>query len=213
MLQLRDPIPIAAASSPVPRELHLRRIKDQAGNDPTNHAREQGLVMPPSLHDDYQPLGLAQLLAEDLRLAQLTIEPSYYCNLSCRFCSLPTDSKIHLDWDQVRPIVQLLRLGGLRWAVIAGGEPGISPRIEEILADLRGLDMRATMLTHGLWAANRAYARRLVDAGLCEINMSIKSVDNGRFKSLCGSGSFDKQIAGLAHLGELVGGAASIACW
>lgn len=187
------------------RELRFCRIKEDPRWDPTNHARRQGAVAPPSLRDDYAPIGLEELLQEDLRLAQLTIEPSYFCNLGCGFCELPVDSRTHLDWDRVRPLIQLLRLGGLRWAVLAGGEPGISPRIEEMLSDLAGMDIRVTMLSHGLWAANRSYAQRLVNAGLGEINVSIKSVDNARFKWLCGAGSFDRQMRALSHLGELVG--------
>jgi len=196
---------LTAAVATTRGELRLSRIKEDPHWDPTNRARRQGAVMPPSLRDDYAPISLPELLEEDLRIAQLTIEPSYYCNLSCRFCALPTDSKIHLDWDRIRPVIQLLRLGGLRWAVLAGGEPGISPRIGEILSDVASLGIRTTMLTHGMWAANRTYAKRLVDAGLCEVNMSIKSVDNDRFKALCGAGSFDRQMQGLSALSDLVG--------
>jgi MoaA/NifB/PqqE/SkfB family radical SAM enzyme len=187
------------------RALHLRRIGDQASQDPTNLLRTEGLTSPPDLQRDYREIVLKDLLDEDLRIAQLTIEPSYYCNLSCQFCALPVDSKTQLDWDKVRSIVKLLRLGGLRWAVIAGGEPGIAPRILEILGDLSAIGIRATMLTHGMWAANRAFLEKVVDAGLSEINMSIKSVDNPRFKALCGSGSIDRQMQGLSNLSAMVG--------
>jgi hypothetical protein len=60
------------------RALHLRRIGDQASQDPTNLLRTEGLTSPPDLQRDYREIVLKDLLDEDLRIAQLTIEPSYY---------------------------------------------------------------------------------------------------------------------------------------
>lgn len=187
------------------RQLFLRKIRDCSYLDPANITRKIGTVAPPNLNLDYVPISLEDLLREDLSDAQLTIEPSYFCNLSCKFCDLPINSRQQLNWVKIKPIIQLLALGGLKWSVLAGGEPGISKQTPMIISDLVAMGIRATMLSNGMWAVNKKYLNKVIASGLSEVNVSIKTTLNKNFPTLFGRGSFDIQLTALKYISERIG--------
>jgi radical SAM protein with 4Fe4S-binding SPASM domain len=91
-----------------------------------------------SLHDVQQPrfaLGLG-----------LTNE----CNLSCAFCYRDPSRVDRLDLEQVRALLERLPAASVN---LGTGENGMHPRFREMLAFLRGLDIKLTMTSNGLSAA------------------------------------------------------------
>lgn len=157
----------------------------------------------PRADSDYSPIGLAEILALDLRGGTLLIDPSFLCDLRCTFCRLPVASPTAIDWDRVLTTVRLLAFAGLRSSVIGGGEPGLRPELPRILRDLREAGMRSALLTHGLWARSRTRLDAVLAEGLDAMHMSLKGFDRASFAQTTGrERSFDHQRVALVHLTE-----------
>lgn len=138
-------------------------------------------------------------VATDLRIS-LTDR----CNLRCRYC-MPAAG---LDWlpeQQLLRIDELARLMkiavnrlGITSVRFTGGEPLLSPNLEEAVAKAAGLQPRPeiSLTTNGVGLARRAAA--LAEAGLDRINVSLDSVDPARFASITRRDRLADVVAGLA---------------
>jgi cyclic pyranopterin phosphate synthase len=138
-------------------------------------------------------------IATDLRVS-LTDR----CNLRCTYC-MPAEG---LDWqpdDEVLNHVELLRL--VRIAVellgvtdirLTGGEPMLRPGLEDLVAEIVGLNPRPrlSMTTNGIGLAKRA--AKLVAAGLDRINVSLDTVDPETFKTITRRDRLPHVLAGMA---------------
>ena len=112
------------------------------------------------------------------------------CNLRCQYC-MPAEG---LDWlpkAEVltnEEIIRLIRVGVTRLGIttvrLTGGEPLLRPDLEWLvaaIADLQPAPMIA-LTTNGIGLAGRA--RRLADAGLDRINVSLDTLDPTTFKRI-----------------------------
>ncbi|HZQ33631.1 MAG TPA: GTP 3',8-cyclase MoaA [Mycobacterium sp.] len=138
-------------------------------------------------------------IATDLRVS-LTDR----CNLRCTYC-MPADG---LDWlpaeRLLRPdeLIRLLRLAVTRLGITSvrftGGEPLLSKHLEDIVEATAGLQPRPeiALTTNGVGLDRRA--RRLADAGLDRINISLDTVDAARFAAITRRDRLADVLAGLA---------------
>lgn len=159
---------------------------------------------PPSPDRDYVSASFSELLKQDTRDGLLIFDPSYYCNIECTFCSLPIHEKFRINWDRIRKHIPLLVLSGMRRAVITGGEPGILPNLTDIISDLRGWGCGFVMLfSHGLWANNEKQLKRVIDAGMSGITISIKAFDDEVAESITRKKLvFSRQLTAIRKIGE-----------
>lgn len=166
------------------RRVFLRVVAARAELDPVDSSRGARGPDAPDLSSDFVETSLSELLAMDLARATLTFDPSFVCDLRCRFCDLPVTSKLTIDWSGVAAVVSALVLVGLRDVHIIGGEPGLHPGIEDLLRRLRDLGVRVTVFTHGMWAVRPARLERLLDAGAQRFVMSLKAFDEETFQAI-----------------------------
>lgn len=138
-------------------------------------------------------------IATDLRVS-LTDR----CNLRCTYC-MPAEG---LDWmpdDQVLNHVELVRL--LRIAVerlgitdirLTGGEPMLRPGLEDLVAEITGLNPRPrlSMTTNGIGLAKRA--EKLAAAGLDRINVSLDTINPVTFEKITRRDRLAHVLAGMA---------------
>ena len=113
-----------------------------------------------------------------------------------------------LDWlpdQQLLRIDELARLMkiavnrlGITSVRFTGGEPLLSPNLEEAVAKAAGLQPRPeiSLTTNGVGLARRAAA--LAEAGLDRINVSLDTVDPARFASITRRDRLADVVAGLA---------------
>ncbi|MBM7771589.1 cyclic pyranopterin phosphate synthase [Actinokineospora baliensis] len=149
--------------------------------------------------DDARLIDRFGRVATDLRVS-LTDR----CNLRCTYC-MPAEG---LDW---MPRGQMLSDGELarviRIAVehlgvtnvrFTGGEPTLRKGLESIIAETAALDPRPriSMTTNAIGLATRA--RRLKDAGLDRINVSLDTLVPDRFTALTRRDRLDDVLEGLA---------------
>jgi len=118
---------------------------------------------------------------------------------------MPADG---LDWlpghQLLRPdeLARLIRIAvtrlGVRSVRFTGGEPLLSPHLEEVVAGAAALTPRPeiSLTTNGVGLARRAAA--LAVAGLDRVNVSMDTVDREHFAAITRRDRLDDVMAGLA---------------
>jgi cyclic pyranopterin phosphate synthase len=110
------------------------------------------------------------------------------CNLRCAYCVPEAHEALPGDWmsdDEVVALVAAMQPMGLRRVRLTGGEPTLRPRLPALVARLAGLGLDDLSLTSN--ASRLAeLAQPLRQAGLHRLNLSLDTLDAGRFAALCG---------------------------
>lgn len=136
--------------------------------------------------------------------ADLRVSLTDRCNLRCTYC-MPAEG---LDWlpgadlltlDELTRLigVAVTRLGitGIRFT---GGEPLLSPHLEDVVAAAAALQPRPAIAvtTNGVGLAKRASA--LKKAGLNRVNVSLDTLDPDRFAAITRRRRLPEVLDGLA---------------
>ncbi|MBM0279354.1 GTP 3',8-cyclase MoaA [Micromonospora tarensis] len=138
-------------------------------------------------------------VARDLRVS-LTDK----CNLRCTYC-MPAEGLPWLAGPELltdEEIVRLVRVAVERLGVtevrFTGGEPLIRPGLVDIVTAVAALDPRprVSLTTNGIGLDRLAPALRT--AGLDRVNVSLDTLDPGRFTTLTRRPRLDAVLAGLA---------------
>jgi GTP 3',8-cyclase len=126
------------------------------------------------------------------------------CNLRCTYC-MPAEG---LDWlprEQLLRLDELVRLLhiavtrlGITSVRFTGGEPLVAKHLEEVVAATAALRPRPeiALTTNGIGLDRRAKNLKL--AGLDRINVSLDTVDPGRFAHITRRDRLSDVLAGLA---------------
>jgi cyclic pyranopterin phosphate synthase len=131
----------------------------------------------------------------------LRISVTDRCNLRCTYC-MPEDVVFMdraelLTFEEITHFVQVSVPLGIDKIRLTGGEPLMRrdlPKLVAMIAAVPGIrDIGLT--TNGLLLA--AHAKQLFDAGLRRLNVSLDTLDAGRFRELARRDGLDDVIAGL----------------
>ncbi|MET8089571.1 GTP 3',8-cyclase MoaA [Micromonospora sp. NPDC005220] len=138
-------------------------------------------------------------VARDLRVS-LTDK----CNLRCTYC-MPAEGlpwlagpELLTDEEIVRLVRVAVELLGVTEVRFTGGEPLIRPGLVDIVAAVAALEPRprVSLTTNGIGLDRLAPALRA--AGLDRVNVSLDTLDPGRFTKLTRRPRLDAVLAGLA---------------
>jgi len=123
------------------------------------------------------------------------------CNLRCAYC-MPEEpvwfrrAQI-LTYEEILRLVQLLARRGVRKVRLTGGEPLLRAKLPLLVGWLAAVpeieDLSLT--TNGLLLADQA--GELARAGLARLNVSLDTLDAGRFRRLSGRDGLGRVLAGL----------------
>src|SRR5919198_2353306 len=131
----------------------------------------------------------------------LRISVTDRCNLRCTYC-MPEevvfmDRSELLTFEEIAHFVRLAAPLGIDKVRLTGGEPLMRrdlPRLVRMLCAVEGIrDVGLT--TNGILLADQA--RALYDAGLRRINVSLDTLDPGRFRQLTRRDGLEKVLAGI----------------
>ncbi len=101
----------------------------------------------------------------------------YGCNLQCEMCNHWRETREPpLSIARFREVLIELAALGCRKIHFSGGEPLLRPQVPDLVAQATALGLRATMTTNGT-LVDKALAKRLVEAGLRGVNVSLDSPD------------------------------------
>jgi cyclic pyranopterin phosphate synthase len=132
----------------------------------------------------------------------LRISVTDRCNLRCTYC-MPEevvfmDRSELLTFEEITHFVQVAAPLGIDKLRLTGGEPLLRrdlPRLVRMLAEVPGIkDVGLT--TNGLLLAQQA--QELFDAGLRRLNISLDTLDAGRFREISRRDGLEQVLAGIA---------------
>ena len=137
------------------------------------------------------------------RFEYLRLSLTDVCNFRCTYC-LPggyrkqAGGAAELSVDEIRRLVSAFARLGLWKVRLTGGEPSLRPELLEIartVAAVAGV-RKLAMTTNGYRLAERAadYAA----AGISALNVSVDSLDSGKFAAITGHDRLDEVLAGIA---------------
>ncbi len=135
-------------------------------------------------------------------ITYLRISVTDRCNLRCVYCAPTTIFKWipHeniLRFEEIDRLVRMLCLMGIKKIRITGGEPlvrkGVASMIEGFCC-LDGLE-KICLTTNGVYL--KKYAKRLYDAGLKHVNISLDSLDRERYRAITRRDCLDSVLDSL----------------
>jgi cyclic pyranopterin phosphate synthase len=116
---------------------------------------------------------------------------------------MPQETFVHrshrdiLSYEQIESLVGTAARMGITKVRLTGGEPLVRKDIEQLVAKLAVIDgiNEVCMTTNGTLLAGMAV--RLKQNGLARVNISIDSLDAGRYHAVTRGGDLSKALAGL----------------
>jgi len=96
------------------------------------------------------------------------------CLQQCRFCSNPPTG-VDLTEPEMRLMLEELVDMGYDGVILTGGEPSMSPLLIPALRYADELGLHSRMITNGQLIAEPVYFRKVVEAGLKHIHVSLHS--------------------------------------
>jgi len=135
------------------------------------------------------------------QITDLRISITDRCNFRCVYCR-SADPENYRDHDEILSWPELDRLAhiflglGIRKIRITGGEPLVRTGVEDYIERLHELGVEdLSMTTNGHLLAERC--ERLIEAGLRRINISLDSLDPGKFERITRTKSFSTVMHGI----------------
>ena len=127
---------------------------------------------------------------------------TYRCNNNCSHCynarsrSLPSLSLE--DWKRVIERVWDLRIPHI---VFTGGEPTLHPDLPEMVAYAEELGVITGLNTNGRNLSDPAYVKKLVDAGLDHVQITLESHDQAIHDLMVAApGAWEETVAGIRNV-------------
>jgi len=127
-------------------------------------------------------------------LRDLRISVTDKCNFRCTYCMPKSQFGAHhaflpreelLDFDEIERLARVFAAHGVRKIRLTGGEPLVRPHLEQLierLAAIDGIDDIALTTNGSLLSTQQA--RRLAEAGLSRVTVSLDSIDDATFMAI-----------------------------
>jgi GTP 3',8-cyclase len=135
-------------------------------------------------------------------ISYLRISVTDRCNLRCGYC-MPAEGlparreEDYLSFEEIASVAAEAAKLGIRKVRLTGGEPLLRQGIDDLVRMLKtakGLE-QLTMTTNGQLLP--VYARPLRAAGLDSLNISLDTLDPGRYSELTRGGDLSRTLEGL----------------
>jgi cyclic pyranopterin phosphate synthase len=128
---------------------------------------------------------------------KLRISLTDRCNMRCIYCMPQGDvnwfkEEDILNFDEILRLVAILTDLGIEKVRLTDGEPLLRPNLEDFIVSLKRMNAikSISMTTNGLLLADKV--KRLKEAGLESVNISLDSFKAARFKAITGIDGFKK---------------------
>jgi MoaA/NifB/PqqE/SkfB family radical SAM enzyme len=127
-----------------------------------------------------------------------------HCNMSCAFCFIDRTVP-DVDTNALLRAIDELAQGQRDHIVLSGGEPTLHPDLATLVAHAKTRGFATIEIqTNGVRAADLAYARALVDAGLNKATLSLHSVEPEISDEITRlPNAFGKTIRAIHHFRQL----------
>ncbi len=135
------------------------------------------------------------------KISYLRISVTDRCNFRCRYC-MPEGKREfipHLEilrYEEITEIVTVFQEFGIDYVRLTGGEPLIRKGIESLIYQLAETGIKEISLTTN-GSLLKEKAKRLKEAGLNRVNISIDTLNNEKFQYITGGGNLNRVIEGV----------------
>lgn len=132
---------------------------------------------------------------ENCSFYSVFVDITHRCNMECANCYTPNRDVPDLDVNKFyEALAKFPKKTEIR---LIGGEPTVRTDLVDIVAKIKSLGHRPTMMTNGLMLARPGYARELVDAGMRSIYISMNGADDDDvYETMDGARCADRKIKG-----------------
>lgn len=135
----------------------------------------------------------------------IIVEISNICNHSCFFCGHPKMErrKNYIDPDVFKKIVtESYELGTREISLVGGSEPLANKRIDEYISFCKEVGYEYVYITSNSTLANEVRWKKIIDAGLDSLKISINGGDRESYEKVHGRDEFDKAINNLRYISK-----------
>jgi len=150
----------------------------------------------------------APSVASPLRLRLLRLSVTDRCNFRCRYC-MPQQGVPKVAHHDLLPLESLVEMvewlvvhAGIERVRLTGGEPLMRQGVERLIASLSGIAgvQEISLTTNGSLLPRMAWG--LKASGLSRVNISLDSLDDGRFAEVTRGGNLQSTLGGIAAAWE-----------
>ena len=141
------------------------------------------------------------------RIDYMRISVTDRCDLRCIYCTASRfESLSHDDvlrYEEIEQIIQVAARLGVKGIRLTGGEPLVRPHLDalvRIISQIPGIE-DISLTTNATQLAK--HARKLKEAGLKRVNISLDTFKPERFARICGRDALDKALEGIAVAQEI----------
>ena len=146
-----------------------------------------------------QPGWLNDRQGRSLRYLRLSVTDR--CDLKCQYC-MPAEGiqasprQDVLTFEEIVRVCKIFKELGVKTVRLTGGEPLVRRNLDELIRRIRDLGIDDIAMTSNATAL-KPMARRLVDAGLSRINISLDSIDPDTFSAMTRGGDVHRVMTGI----------------
>ena len=137
------------------------------------------------------------------RINYLLVSVTDRCNLRCTYCmpEAGIELKSHADiltYEKIVRIVAAAAKMGIHKVRLTGGEPLVRKNISFLVHELKGIPWisEVSMTSNGTLLDRQAAELKL--AGLDRLNISLDTLDAGKYRRITRNGEIEKAFAGIA---------------
>tara|TARA_Y100000114_G_C11719072_1_gene307520 strand:+ start:26 stop:907 length:882 start_codon:yes stop_codon:yes gene_type:complete len=117
-----------------------------------------------------------ELAPEDNSFIEVVADVTHRCNMSCKNCYIPNREIPDMDTEK---LIECVSKFPKRVMVrIIGAEPTMRKDLPDIITRVKKAGHKVCLLTNGLRLSKPSYCKRLKDAGLRHVYISMNGVDN-----------------------------------
>lgn len=125
---------------------------------------------------------------------------NYTCNNSCSWCY--ARGKLHsgqvMTLKTLKASLNLLQELGVKEVTYIGGDPTVNPNLPEAIRMAKDRGLEPTVVTNGRALANESYTRKLREAGLSMVTISIEGFSPAKHDEITQrQGSYSETLAGV----------------
>lgn len=139
--------------------------------------------------------GYYELEPQDNHFYSVFVDITHRCNMECANCYIP--NRLVPDMDESKLYEALSKFPSRTEIRLIGGEPTVRPDLIDIVAKIKELGHKPTMMTNGLMLARPGYARALAEAGMRSIYISVNGADDDDvYQIMDGNRCADRKVQG-----------------
>ena len=117
-----------------------------------------------------------ELEPEENTFSNIVVDLTHRCNMECANCYIPNRDVPDLDKEKLYDA--LARLPARSYIRLIGAEPTMRQDLPEIITRVRKLGHRPSVTTNGVKLAQKSYVKKLKDAGLRLLLISMNGADD-----------------------------------